>query len=441
MTLSTLEPAWRFTIQTAFLAFSFALLSSCENVGPGPTLVSAAATENSLARADVILVGEQPVSTFSIDVDTAAYARVRQALRSGVAPRPGSVRVEELVNYFDYDYQPPTGAAPFATRVSLGPTPWNPDTHLLHIGIQGREVAQIRRPPANLTFLVDISGSMDGPEKLGLLLQAIKLTLNQMGSQDTVAIVTYANDAKVALPPTSASETRTILAALDSLTAAGSTAGETGINLAYAQAAQSFNPRAINQVVLATDGDFNVGLRSTQQLEDLIASKRASGVYLSVLTFGDSLAGDQRAQALAQNGNGVAAHIDSLSEVRRVLEKGLSKALPIAEDVKIQIEFNPAQVSAYRLLGYETRALRREDFDDDSKDAGEIGAGHRVTAIYEISRAQPINPEDLRYGNANQEPRTEELAFLQIRYKDPGTSASKRLDWALKTHDTSGEKV
>ena len=331
----------------------------------------------------------QPVSTFSIDVDTASYAQVRQAVSGDYLPHPGSVRVEELINYFDYAYAGPSGDVPFETHLSLVPTPWNDQTRLLHIGVQGAEVESAERPPANLTFLIDTSGSMDRPEKLGLLKQSLTLLLDTLDARDTVALAAYAGSAGVILQPTEASDRDTILSALDNLRAGGSTAGAAGIELAYDLAARNFSEGALNRVILATDGDFNVGLNDPGALETLIEEKRESGVYLSVLTFGQSMAGDQRAQALAQNGNGFAAHIDTLAEARKALvQEGLSQLVPIAQDVKIQIEFNPANVVAYRLIGYETRALAREDFDDDQVDAGEIGSGHSVTAIYEIQPTQ-----------------------------------------------------
>ncbi len=380
----------------------------------------------------VKVVAEEPVSTFSIDVDTASYGFLRAKLRQGVLPRKDAVRIEELINYFPYDYPAPDSRdRPFAVHVSLMPTPWNEATRLMHIGVKGYAPDRGAAPRANLVFLIDVSGSMDEPDKLPLLIASFKLLLDRLAPEDRVAIVTYAGAVGVALEPTRAAEKTRILAALERLEAGGSTAGGEGIRQAYLLAERHFVEGGVNRVILATDGDFNVGIVDPAALEDYVARKRAGGVYLSVLGFGMGNYDDALMQRLAQNGNGNAAYIDGLPEARKVLvEEAASTLFPIAEDVKIQVEFNPAAVSEYRLIGYETRLLAREDFGNDKVDAGEIGAGHAVTAIYEVtpagSGAERVAP--LRYRRAGAGAAdvdaagadADEIAFLKIRYKSPG---------------------
>ena len=382
----------------------------------------------------VKVVAEEPVSTFSIDVDTASYAFMRAALNRGVLPQPDAVRVEELINYFPYDYAPPESReTPFAVHVSVMPTPWNAATWLMHIGIKGYELVPEARPPANLVFLIDTSGSMDSPDKLPLLINSLRLLLDTLAPEDTVAIVTYAGAAGTVLEPTPVAEQGTIAAALETLRAGGSTAGAEGIRQAYALAERHFVKDGVNRVILATDGDFNVGIANPDELEGYIARKRESGVFLSVLGFGMGNYNDALMQRLAQNGNGNAAYIDTLSEARKVLvDEATSTLFPIARDVKIQVEFNPALVSEYRLIGYETRMLAREDFRNDKVDAGEIGAGHTVTALYEIvpagSGAERIAP--LRYGEeetAQSAGHDDEFATVAIRYKLPDAEASTEI--------------
>ena len=383
----------------------------------------------------VKVVAEEPVSTFSIDVDTASYAFMRASLNQGVLPQPDAVRVEELINYFPYDYAPPASReTPFATHVSLLPTPWNDATRLLHIGIKGYALTPEVRPPANLVFLIDSSGSMDAPNKLPLLVNSLKLLLGALAPEDTVAIVTYAGWAGTVLAPTPVAERGTIVAALENLDAGGSTAGAEGIRQAYLLAEQHFVEDGVNRVILATDGDFNVGITDPEELEGYIARKRVGGIFLSVLGFGMGNYNDALMQRLAQNGNGTAAYIDTLSEARKVLvEEATSTLFPIARDVKIQVEFNPALVSEYRLIGYETRMLNREDFRNDKVDAGEIGAGHTVTALYEVtpvgSGAERIAP--LRYGEdeetASPAGHVDELATVAIRYKLPEGETSTEI--------------
>ncbi len=376
------------------------------------------------------IVAEQPVSTFSVDVDTASWSVLRSSITAGALPPPDAVRIEEMINYFPYDYAAPDGdGAPFRASVSVAETPWNPGTQLLRIGLQGQLPAVADRPPLNLVFLVDTSGSMQGRDRLPLLIQSLRLMLPQLTEADEVAIVTYAGSAGVALQPVAGTDRRAIDAAFSRLSAGGSTAGAAGIETAYALAADMTADGEVSRVILATDGDFNVGISDPEALEELIADKRDSGTYLSVLGFGRGNLDDATMQALAQNGNGQAAYIDTLSEAQKVLVDQLTGALfPIADDVKIQIEFNPAAVAEYRLIGYETRALRREDFSNDKVDAGEIGAGHQVTALYEITPvgSDGVRNAPLRYGDQQVVAGdAAELAFLRLRWKQPGAAASQ----------------
>ena len=382
----------------------------------------------------VIVTAEEPVSTFSIDVDTASYAMVRQSLNAGFLPDPAAVRVEEMVNYFPYAYAAPEEGQAFRSSVTVMPTPWNPGTRLVHIGIQGALPALHDRPPLNLVFLIDTSGSMDAPTKLPLLRQSLALILPELRPEDQVAIVAYAGSAGQVLAPTRASERGTILGALDRLAAGGSTAGAEGIELAYQVAKSMTSEGEVSRVLLATDGDFNVGLSDPEALKAFIAKQRVAGVYLSVLGFGRGNLDDAMMQALAQNGNGMAAYIDSLSEARKVLVDQLSGALfPIADNVKIQIEWNPAEVAEYRLIGYETRALRREDFNNDKVDAGDIGAGAQVTAIYEVTApgSPALLSDPLRYGAFVPATPGGELGFLRLRHVAPGQGESQLQETAI----------
>ena len=378
------------------------------------------------------VTGEEPVSTFSIDVDTASYSVVRSSLMQGQLPPEAAVRVEEMVNYFPYSYPAPEGPHPFQPTITVTPTPWNAGTELVHIGLQGTLPAIEDRPPLNLVFLIDTSGSMQSQNKLPLLKQSFRLMLAELRPGDEVAIVTYAGSAGEVLEPTRAAERSTILDALDRLDAGGSTAGAAGIELAYRVAEGMAEDGEVGRVILATDGDFNVGISDPEALKDLIAEKRESGTYLSVLGFGRGNLDDATMQALAQNGNGQAAYIDTLSEARKVLVDQLTGALfPIANDVKIQIEFNPAEIAEYRLIGYETRALNREDFSNDRVDAGDIGAGHSVTAIYEVTPvgSDAILNGPLRYGTeAATASGDGELGFFKLRYKQPGEDTSQLIE-------------
>ncbi|WLR98304.1 vWA domain-containing protein [Shinella sumterensis] len=378
-------------------------------------------------------VATDPVSTFSADVDTASYSYMRSALLGGSLPEPDSVRVEELINYFPYDWKgPETVEKPFNATVTVMPTPWNKGTELLHIGIKGFETVAAEQPSANLVFLIDVSGSMDEADKLPLLKSAFRLLVGKLKDTDTVSIVTYAGDAGVVLEPTAAKERQKILDAIDTLQPGGSTAGAEGIEMAYKLAQKAFKKDGVNRVMLATDGDFNVGPASDEDLKRIIEERRKSGIFLSVLGFGRGNYNDGMMQTLAQNGNGTAAYIDTLAEAQKTLvEEAGSSLFPIAKDVKFQIEFNPARIAEYRLIGYETRVLNREDFNNDKVDAGDIGSGHRVTAIYEVTpKGSPAVLNDpLRYGNeqAAATPAADggELAFLKMRWKKPDSDTSE----------------
>ncbi|MGH1404201.1 MAG: vWA domain-containing protein [Alphaproteobacteria bacterium] len=378
------------------------------------------------------LVAEEPVSTFSSDVDTASYSFMRKTLNNGVLPQKDAVRVEELINYFDYDYAVPDDKSqPFRPTVNIVDSPWAKGKKLMHVGIKGYEITG-EKPRSNLVFLLDVSGSMNSHDKLPLLKNSLKLLLDTLGPDDTVAIAVYAGAAGTVLEPTSVREKHKIISALDRLSAGGSTAGAAGIRLAYELAQENFDDEAINRVILATDGDFNVGITSQEELKDFVERKRESGVFLSVFGFGQGNYNDHMMQTLAQNGNGVAAYIDNLNEARKVLvQEATSSLFPIAKDVKFQIEFNPAAVAEYRLIGYETRSLKREDFNNDKVDAGDIGAGHTVTAIYEFTpKGGQTSVDPLRYGDKTlleERPAgpSEEYAYLKIRYKLPKESKSK----------------
>ena len=385
------------------------------------------------------VVAEDPVSTFSIDVDTASYSNVRRMLNDGHLPPQDAVRTEELINYFRYDYPlPQTREQPFSTSVTVAPSPWAEGRQLVHIGLQGYNIVPRERPPLNLTLLLDVSGSMGEPNKLPLVIQSMRMLVEQLNARDRVAIVVYAGAAGAVLEPTPGNERGRIVAALENLHAGGSTAGGEGLRLAYALTEQNFRRDSVNRVIIATDGDFNVGINDPEELEDFVERKRDTGIYLSVLGFGGGNYNDALMQTLAQNGNGNAAYIDTLNEARRVLRDEMaSNMFTIANDVKIQVEFNPARVAEYRLIGYETRMLNREDFNNDRVDAGEIGAGHAVTAIYEIVPVGGATFNDpLRYQREGAAPSTaSELAFLRIRYKLPGQDRSRLIERPITDRD------
>lgn len=390
----------------------------------------------------VKVAATEPVSTFSADVDTASYAVVRRFLNDGSLPPKDAVRVEEMVNYFDYAYAVPNDREkPFQPTVAVYPTPWNPATEIVHVGIQGYGLPQGERPPVNLVLLLDVSGSMEDPDKLPLLQKSLSMLAKEMTAQDRISIVVYAGNAGVVLEPTPGDQTAKITAAINNLSAGGSTAGGEGIRRAYELAEGNLIKGGVNRVILATDGDFNVGITDSEQLEDFVARKRESGVTLTVLGFGSGNYNDAMMQTLAQAGNGNAAYIDNLNEARKVLvDEMAGTVFTIAGDVKFQVEFNPACVAEYRLIGYETRMLETADFNNDKVDAGDIGAGHRVTALYEItpvgSAARLTDP--LRYGKPEAASAAcGEIAYLKMRYKLPGETASKLIERPITAADKS----
>jgi len=388
------------------------------------------------------LVGDYPLSTFSIDVDTAGYAIARRYLEGSRMPPASAIRIEELINYFDYDYSPPTDGKPFAVHTEVGTAPWNPDHLLARIAIKGMEFPSNERPQVNLVFLIDVSGSMETLTRLPLVIESMKMLVNQLKGTDKVAICVYAGAAGTVLPPTSCDNKQKIIQALEKLRAGGSTAGGAGIQLAYDLAEQSFNPQAVNRVILCTDGDFNVGITNRGDLLNLVTEKAKTGVYLTVLGFGMDNFHDGTLKQLASRGNGNYGYLDTIEEAHKILVRQLSGTLiTIAQDVKIQVEFNPANVGAYRLIGYENRVMRDEDFSDDSKDAGDIGAGHTVTSFYEIippgKEADALPRRDLlKYGQpqASYEPEyTDELLTVKVRYKLPTEAASKLISFPVET--------
>ncbi|HRZ07115.1 MAG TPA: von Willebrand factor type A domain-containing protein, partial [Candidatus Competibacteraceae bacterium] len=366
------------------------------------------------------------------------YANVRRFLNEGRLPPRDAVRVEEMLNYFDYDYPlPDSRQPPFRVSTELAPTPWNPRTRLLAIGVKGYDVPKTRLPPANLVFLIDVSGSMESPDKIGLLKPALKLLVRQLRPEDKVAIAVYAGAAGMVLEPTPGSQKAKIEVALDRLSAGGSTNGGAGIQLAYNLARDGFVKDGVNRVILATDGDFNVGTVNFEALKNLVENQRKSGVALTTLGFGTGNYNDRLMEQLADAGNGNYAYIDTLQEANKTLVEQMSATLlTIAKDVKIQIEFNPALVEEYRLIGYENRVLRRDDFSNDAVDAGDIGAGHTVTALYEIALKGSGGSltEPLRYGKPaeNAESRGDEIAFLRLRYKQPDADVSQLLEWPIR---------
>ncbi len=392
---------------------------------------------------DYIRVKDQALSTFSVDVDTASYANVRRFLAQGQRPPADAVRIEELVNYFPYHYAPPTGNVPFAAHLEVASAPWAPEHRLVRIGLKGREVSDAARPAANLVFLLDVSGSMNQPNKLPLVKQSLRLLVNKLRADDRVAIAVYAGASGMALPSTLAGRKTEILEAIDRLRAEGSTNGAMGIQLAYDIAKANFIPGGVNRVILATDGDFNVGVTSEGELTRLIEEKAKSGVFLSVLGFGMGNYKDSTLEQLADKGNGNYAYIDTLAEAKKSLvEQAGGTLVTIAKDVKIQVEFNPAQVQAYRLIGYENRLLAKEDFNNDQVDAGEIGAGHTVTALYEVVPVGAVMPMDtpavdgLKYqkteDKGQQTGNSAEMLTVKIRYKEPTGDVSSKLEFPLR---------
>ena len=393
-------------------------------------------------------VMQQPLSTFSIDVDRASYTNVRRFIESGSLPPKGAVRIEEMINYFDYNYQPPTNEEPFAVYTEIASCPWNAKHKLVQIGLQGKKISTDSLPKSNLVFLVDVSGSMAEPNKLPLVQQSLNLLTDQLREDDNVAIVVYAGSAGLVLPSTPGSEKKKIKEAIDALNADGSTAGGEGIKLAYKIAEENKKPRGNNRVVLATDGDFNVGASSDDELVELIEKERQRGIFLSVLGFGMGNYKDNKMQQLADKGNGNHNYIDNLNEAKKVLVNEFGGTIfTIAKDVKLQIEFNPSLVNVYRLIGYENRMLANEDFNDDKKDAGELGAGHTVTALYEIIPVS-INDtligkvDDLKYQRKKEVSYNgNELMNIKLRYKEPESETSKLIIYPVADINRTWEQA
>jgi Ca-activated chloride channel family protein len=382
-----------------------------------------------------MLARERPLSTFSVDVDRASYSNVRRFLSSGQRPPVDAVRIEEMVNYFPYDYQNPASADPVSISTSVAAAPWNSSHRLVLIGLKAKPIATASLPPNNLVFLIDVSGSMESPDKLPLVKSAFELLVNQLREQDRVSIVVYAGSAGLVLRSTSGSNKQEILDAITRLEAGGSTAGGAGLRLAYDIATQNFIKEGNNRVILATDGDFNVGVSSDAEMVRLIEERRKSGVFLTALGFGTGNLKDSKMEQMADHGNGHYAYVDNLLEAKKVFVRELGATLrTVAKDVKLQIEFNPERVAAYRLIGYENRLLNDADFADDTKDAGDMGAGHTVTALYEVIPVAAVNDpfipkaSELRYKRDSEHQRTaatQELLYVKLRYKEPDGSTSK----------------
>lgn len=394
-------------------------------------------------------VSESPLSTFSIDVDAASYSNMRRYINKGELPPADAIRTEELINYFSYDYPQPTGNNPVKITTEVGACPWDTKHRLVRIGLKAKEIPTDKLPVSNLVFLIDVSGSMYGPQRLGLVQSSLKLLANNLRDEDKVAIVVYSGSAGEKLPSTSGSDKQKIREAIDELTAEGSTAGGAGIKLAYKIAKQNFVKGGNNRVILCTDGDFNVGVSSDEGLEKLIEQERKSGVFLTVLGYGMGNYKDSKMQVLAEKGNGNHAYIDNLQEANRVLVNEFGATMhTVAKDVKLQIEFNPSQVQAYRLIGYKSRLLKDEDFNNDAKDAGEMGAGHTVTAFYEVVPAGIKSDftgkvDDLKYQKTKPAPaatnNSKELLTVKLRYKAPDGNTSKKIEQPLI--DDKKEKV
>ena len=383
---------------------------------------------------------KQPLSTFSIDVDKASYSNVRRFIDMGQLPPVDAVRIEEMINYFNYDYPEPDGRHPFSVYTELSACPWNPDHQLLHVGLKGKSIDKEELPPSNLVFLLDVSGSMNSPNKLPLLKNAFHMLVNELRAEDRVAIVVYAGAAGLVLESTSGSEKQKILDAINRLSAGGSTAGGQGLLLAYKVAEENYIEEGNNRIILATDGDFNVGVSSNADMERLVEKKRDMGVFMTVLGFGMGNYKDDKMEIIADKGNGNYAYIDNIQEARKVMVSEFGGTLfTIAKDVKFQLEFNPARVKAYRLIGYENRLLNDEDFNDDKKDAGEMGAGHNVTALYELIPAgsdEGIGSIDpLKYQLNQEKAKTDhkaELLTVKLRYKQPDGSVSTKFEKAVR---------
>ncbi len=383
------------------------------------------------AEQPVKAVAQEPVSTFSIDVDTGSYANVRRFLNDGRLPPHDAVRAEEIINYFSYAYPLPQSNAPFAVSTETVASPWQPNAELIRIGIQAQDTAKRDLPPANLVFLVDVSGSMNSPDKLPLVKKALRILTKQLRPQDKVTLITYASGEQLILPPTSGTDKNTILSAINRLQAGGATAGASALNMAYEQAQKAWVKNGINRILLATDGDFNVGISDTEALKSMVAEKRKSGISLSTLGFGTGNYNEAMMEQIADAGDGNYSYIDNEKEARKVLQQQLTSTLAtVAQDVKIQVEFNPATVKEYRLVGYTNRTLRNEDFNNDKVDAGDIGSGHSVTALYEIiPQGKKGWLDESRYQTAAAATgRTKEYALVKVRYKLPGQSQSRLLE-------------
>ncbi len=401
-----------------------------------------------IVESDFMSVKEHPFSTFSADVDTASYANVRRWLKDNSLPPADAIRTEELVNYFSYNYPQPKDK-PFAINLEVSECPWAPGHKLAHLGLQGKTIPQVNLPPSNIVFLIDVSGSMEDPGKLPLLKQSFRMLVEKLRPQDRVSIVTYAGASGLALPATPGDQKRKILNALDNLESGGGTAGGEGIELAYKVAQENFIKNGNNRVILASDGDFNVGPSTDSELEQLIEEKRKSGVFLTVLAFGTGNYKDDRMETLADKGNGNHAYIDGLNEAKKVLISEFGGTMfTIAKDVKLQVEFNPTLIKGYRLIGYENRLLAAEDFNDDKKDAGELGSGHKVTALYELIPAgtkETVRESDpSRYQNlywVGGAPKNDELMCVKLRYKDPAGSDSKKITYIARTGDSHGGRT
>ena len=388
---------------------------------------------------------KDPLSTFSIDVDAASYSNIRRFINQGEMPPKDAVRIEEMINYFNYNYPKPTGNDPVRITTEVGICPWNKTHRLVQIGLKAREIESKNLPASNFVFLIDVSGSMFGPTRLELVKSSLRLLVNNLREKDRVAIVTYCGDARIALPSTPGNEKQKIKDTLETLTAGGSTAGGAGIEEAYRIAQKNFIAQGNNRIILCTDGDFNVGASNETELENLIESKRKSGIFLTVLGYGMGNYKDNKMQILAQKGNGNHAYIDNIQEANKVLVNEFGSTMyVVAKDVKLQIEFNPAKVQSYRLVGYETRILDNEDFNDDTKDAGEMGAGHTVTALYEIiptgiSGNIPGSIDPLKYQtktNINtQTGNSSELLTVKLRYKTPEEEKSKKIEKSVTDTD------
>ena len=397
----------------------------------GYTLNTSRETYKAIDEGGFKKTAKDPVTTFSADVDRASYSNVRRMLNYGQKPHKDAVRIEELINYFDYNYTPPAEGSktPLNATTTLSSCPWNPDNYLLRIGLQAKKIDLTKAPPSNIVFLIDTSGSMDEPNKMPLLKASFKLLLDNLRPEDRIAIVVYASQTGIALPSTPAKEKEKISKVIDDLVASGSTAGGAGLQTAYEVAEKNFLPKGNNRIILATDGDFNVGISSRDELQRLVEEKRNNGIYISVLGYGMGNYRDDMVETIANKGNGNYAYIDNLTEAKKVLVNEFGGILyTVAKDVKLQLEFNPQYVKEYRLVGYENRTLANEDFEDDKKDAGEIGAGHTVTALYELIPTKGATTDGLRYQKQVKEGFANELAFLKIRYKDPVVKDAKSVE-------------